>query len=37
MTYDKRNTKLNPASLIMSLGYTTTLIVVVGWLATAIS
>lgn len=37
MTCDKPNTRLNPASFIMGLGYTTTLLVAAGWLATAIS
>jgi hypothetical protein len=37
MTCDKQSTRLNPATFIMSLGYTTTLLVVAGWLATAIS
>lgn len=36
MTYDEQKPDLDPATIILSLGYATSLIVVIGWVATLV-
>jgi len=34
MTYDEQNQDLDPTIIILGLGYASTLLVIIGWVAT---
>ena len=34
MTYDEQNQDLDPTIILLGLGYATTLMVIIGWVAT---
>ena len=36
MTYDDQRNELDPVSIVLGLGYATSLIVLIGWLATLV-
>ncbi len=36
MTYNKQKPKLDPEMIIMGLGYATSLLVAIGWVATLV-
>ncbi|MBT8101463.1 MAG: hypothetical protein KJO95_00755 [Gammaproteobacteria bacterium] len=36
MTYDEQKPDLDPATILLSLGYATSLIVAIGWIATLV-
>jgi hypothetical protein len=35
MTYDEQKLDLDPAMIILGLGYATALLVIIGWIATS--
>jgi len=36
MTYDEQRIELDPATIVLGLGYATSLIVLIGWVATLV-
>ena len=36
MTYDEQRSELDAVTIVLGLGYATTLIVVIGWVATLV-